>query len=147
MSQLNPTPSAEEASEMLARAEGISATATSAAGWPTAMVFNSLAILGSMLMIGFQIVAHTGYGAPLLAVSVGLWAAINATIWPLMQRTTKSGYSKRFTTSLIAYFVLYGVALAIGTLAFPNGNLAYYITAAVVLAVIGLAAALRELRA
>ncbi|ALO67740.1 hypothetical protein NHF46_04275 [Arthrobacter alpinus] len=147
MSQNSPTPSAEEAREMLARAEGIGTSATSAASWPAAMVFNSLAILGSMLMIGFHIVAHTGYGAALLAVTVGIWAAINATIWPLMQRTTKTGFTKRFLTSLFAYMGLYAVALLVGAFAFPNGSLAYYITAAVVLAVVGLAAAFRELRA
>lgn len=147
MTPLNNSTSAEEARELLARAEGIGSTATSGAGWPAAMMFNSLAILGSMLMIGFQIVAHTGYGAQLLALSVGIWAAITATIWPLMHRTAKSGFTKRFTTSLIAYFVLYGAALAMGSLAFPHGNLAYYISAAAILAAVGLAAALRELRA
>ncbi len=147
MTESNSPLSAAEAHELLARAEGISTTATSAAGWPTAMVFNSMAIFGSLLMIGFHIVAHTGYGAPLLAMSVGAWAAITALIWPLMQRTTKSGYSKRFATSIVAYFVLYGAALAIGSLAFPNGSLAYYITAAIVLAAVGLAAGFRELRA
>lgn len=147
MSQHNTTPSAEEAREMLARAEGIGTTATSAASWPAAMVFNSLAILGSMLLIGLHIVSHTGYGAPLLACTVGIWAAINATTWPLMQRTTKAGFTRRFMTSLFGYMGLYVVALLIGAFAFPNGSLAYYITAAAVLAAVGLAAAFRELRA
>lgn len=147
MSQHNTTPSAEEARELLAKAEGIGTTATSAAGWPTAMVFNSLAILSSMMMIGFHIVAHTGYGAPLLAMSVGAWGAITACTWPLMQHTSKSGFTKRFGTSLIAYFVLYGAAIAVGSLVFPHGNLAFYISAAVVLAAVGIAAAFRELRA
>ena len=147
MSQNSPIPSAEEAREMLARAEGIGTSATSAAGWPTAMVFNSLAIIGSMMMIGFHIVAHTGYGAPLMAMSVGAWAAITALTWTFMQHTTKAGFSKRFATSLIAYFVLYGAAITIGALAFPDGNLAYYISAAVILAVAGVGAAFRELRA
>ena len=147
MSQHNTTPSAEEARELLARADGLGATATSAAAWPAAMVFNSLAILGSMLMIGLHIVAHTGYGAPLLAVTVGIWAAINATTWPLMLRTTKAGFTRRFMTSLFAYMGLYVIALLIGTLAFPHGSLAYYIPAAAVLAALGIAAAFRELRA
>lgn len=147
MSQNSPTPSAEEAREMLDRADGIGSSATSAASWPAAMVFNSLAILGSMLMVGFHIVAHTGYGAALLATTVGIWAAINATIWPMMQRTTKTGFTKRFLTSLFAYMGLYVVALLVGAFAFPNGNLAYYITAAAVLAGVGLAGAFRELRA
>lgn len=138
--------SAAEARELLARAEGIGSSATSAAGWPTAMVFNSLAIIGSM-MIGFHIVAHTGYGAPLMALSVGAWGAITAFTWSFMQHTTKAGFSKRFATSLIAYFVLYGISIAVGALAFPQGNLIYYITAAVVLAGAGVAAAFRELRA
>ncbi len=132
---------------MLARAEGLGTTATNAAGWPAAMVFNSLAILGSMLMIGLQIVAHTGYGAPLLAVTVGIWAAFNATVWPLLQRTTKIGFTKRFMTSLWGYMGLYVIALLVGTFAFPNGSLAYYITAAALLGAVGLAAAFRELRA
>jgi len=50
-------------------------------------------------------------------------------------------------TSIIAYFVLYLAALLLGSRFFPNGNLAYYITAAAVLAIVGLAAAFRELRA
>ncbi|WP_218711777.1 hypothetical protein [Arthrobacter sp. BF1] len=147
MNQNSPTPSAGEAREMLARADGIGSSATSAASWPAAMVFNSLAILGSMLMIGFHIVAHTGYGAALLAITVSVWAAINATIWPLMQRTTKTGFTKRFLTSLFAYMGLYAIALFVGAFAFPDGSLAYYITAAAVLAAVGLAAAFRELRA
>lgn len=147
MSQNHPALSAEEAREMLARADGIGSSAISAASWPAAMVFNSLAILGSMLMIGFHIVAHTGYGAALLAVTVSIWAAINATIWPMMQRTTKTGFTKRFLTSLFAYMGLYVIALLVGAFAFPTGSLAYYITAAAVLATVGLAAAFRELRA
>lgn len=147
MSQNSPLPSAAEAREMLARAEGIGSSATSAAGWPTAMVFNSLAIIGSMMMIGFHIVAHSGYGAQLIAMSVGAWAAITALTWTFMQHTTKAGFSKRFATSLIAYFVLYGAAIAIGALAFSDGNLAYYISAAVALAAAGVGAAFRELRA
>lgn len=147
MSQHGTSPSAEEARELLARAEGIGTSATSAAGWPTAMVFNSLAIIGSMMMIGFHIVAHTGYGAQLMAISVGAWAMITAFTWTFMLRTTKAGFSKRFATSLIAYFVLYGAAIATGALLFPNGSLAYYISAAVVIAAAGLVAAFRELRA
>ena len=111
------------------------------------MVFNSLAILGSMLMIGFQIVAHTGYGAPLLAVSVGVWALITSLSWSFMQRTTKAGYSKRFGSSMAIYMGLYVLAVLVGSFGFPEGNLAYYITAAVLLAAIGLAAAVKELRA
>ncbi|MEV8143281.1 hypothetical protein [Specibacter sp. NPDC078709] len=147
MSQHNTSPSAEEARQLLARAEGIGTSATSAAGWPTAMVFNSLAIIGSMMMIGFHIVAHTGYGAQLMAMSVGAWAMITAFTWTFMMRTTKAGFSKRFATSLIAYFVLYGAAITIGALGFPEGNLVYYISAAVVLAAAGVGAAFRELRA
>ncbi|WP_425863162.1 hypothetical protein [Arthrobacter sp. TWP1-1] len=147
MSQPSSSPSAAEARELLARAEGIGTSATSAASWPAAMVFNSLAILGSMLMIGLHIVGHTGYGAPLLAVTVGIWAAVNATIWPLMLRTTKTGFTRRFHTSLFAYMSLYMIALLVGAFAFPHGSMAYYIPAAVVLAAIGLAAAFRELRA
>ncbi len=147
MNQHPNSPSAAEARELLAKAEGIGSTATSAAGWPTAMVFNALAIIGSMMMIGFQIVAHTGYGAALLAMSVGAWGAITACTWTFMQRTTKAGFTKRFATSLIAYFVLYGAAIATGSLVFPNGNLAYYISAGAVLAAVGVAAAFRELRA
>ncbi|MFC8302244.1 hypothetical protein ACFUCV_01005 [Specibacter sp. NPDC057265] len=147
MNEHSSTPTASEARELLARAEGIGTSATSAAGWPTAMVFNSLAILGSMLMIGFQIVAHTGYGAQLLAMSFGAWAAITATSWSLLQRTTKSGFSKRFLTSLAAYMVLYVAAIIVGVTAFPNGNLAYYLSAAIILAAAGLAAAVRELKA
>ncbi|MET4002763.1 hypothetical protein ABIB48_001479 [Arthrobacter sp. UYCu511] len=147
MSAQNSSPSAEEARELLARAEGIGTTATNAAGWPAAMVFNSLAILGSMLMIGLHIVAHTGYGAPLLAVTVGIWAAINATTWPLMQRTTKTGFSRRFLTSMFGYMGLYVIALLVGVFVFPHGSLAYYIPAAAALAALGLAAAFRELRA
>lgn len=141
------TLSAAEAQELLNKAQSVGATATSAAGWPAAMVFNSLAILGSMLMICFHIVAHTGYGAPLLAISVAALAAINACVWPLMQRTTKAGFSRRFSTSLIAYFGLYTIAILVGAFAFPHGSLAYYIPAAAVLAAVGLAAAFRELRA
>lgn len=147
MNEQSSTPTASEARELLARAEGVGTSASSAAGWPAAMVFNSLAILGSMLMIGFHIVAHTGYGAPLLAMSVGVWAAITASTWPLMQRTTKSGFSKRFFTSLAAYMVLYVLAIIVGATAFPDGHLGYYLSAAAVLAALGLAAAFRELRA
>lgn len=147
MTHNNNSVSAEEARELLAKAQGLGAAATSNTGWPAAMIFNGMAIFGSLLMIGLHIVAHTGYGAQLLAMSVGAWAVITSLIWTFMVRTTKAGFTKRFTTSLIAYFVLYGAALAIGSLTFPNGNLAYYISAAVVLAAIGLAAAFRELRA
>src|SRR3954452_16555180 len=101
MSENSPTPSALEARELLAHADSIGTAATSNHGWPTAMVFNSLAILGSMLMIGFHIVAHTGYGASLLACSVAVWAAFTATTWSLMIRTTKAGFAKRFISSLV----------------------------------------------
>ena len=106
-----------------------------------------MAILGSMLMIGFQIVTHTGYGAPLLALTVGAWAAITAFTWSWMNSTTKAGFSKRFASSLTVYMVLYMAAIFVGVYLFPNGNLGYYITAAVVLAAAGLVAAFRELRA
>ncbi len=147
MTSHDSSPSAAQARELLATAESVGSTATSAAGWPTAMVFNSLAILGSMLMIGFQIVTHTGYGAQLLAMTVGAWAAITAITWSWMHTTTKAGFSKRFAGSITAYMVLYVAAILIGSLVFPHGSLAYYITAAVILAAVGLAAAFRELRA
>ena len=140
-------PSTEEARELPAPAHGIGDSAIRAAGWPTAMIFNSLAILGSMLMIGFQIVAHTGYGASLLAASVGAWAAFTAVAWSMMHRTTKTGFSTRFATSLAAYMGLYVLAVVIGSVVFPHGNLAFYLPAAVILAGVGLAAAFRELRA
>jgi DNA-binding transcriptional ArsR family regulator len=84
------------------------------------MIFTSLAMLGSMLMIGLQIVSHTGYGAPLLATAVGVWAVATACIWPIFQRSTKAGYTKRFLTSLVAYFILYGVALGVGVSLFRD---------------------------
>ncbi|MDJ0317116.1 hypothetical protein [Arthrobacter antibioticus] len=147
MTQGNNPLSAEEARALLARADGISSTAINNTGWPTAMIFNSLAIFGSLLMIGLHIVAHTGYGAALISMSVGFWAVFSSLTWTFMQRTTKAGYSKRFLSSIAIYMGLYVVALLIGTLVFPHGSLAYYITAAVVLAAAGLAGAFRELRA
>lgn len=141
----NPTPA--EAQELLAKARSIGATSTNAAAWPTAITFTSLAILGSMLMIGMQIVAHTGYGAALLACSVGAWAAVTSCIWPFFQKSSKVGFTRRFTTSLIAYFALYAVAIGAGVTLFRDGNIWYYVSAAVVLAALGLAAALREVRA
>jgi hypothetical protein len=141
------TPSPAQAQALLARADSIGATSTNAAAWPVAMIFTSLAILGSMLMIGMQIVSVTGYGAPLLATSVGIWAAATACIWPMFQRSTKAGYTRRFLTSLVAYFVLYAVALGVGVIFFREGNLWFYIPAAILLAGVGLAAAFRELRA
>lgn len=146
-SETTDTPSPAQAQALLARADSIGATSTNAAAWPAVMIFTSLAILGSMLMIGMHIVSHTGYGAPLLAASVGVWAVATATIWPMLQRSTKAGYTKRFLTSLAAYFVLYGVALGVGVSLFRDGNLWFYIPAAVVLGGVGLAAAFRELRA
>jgi hypothetical protein len=140
-----PTPA--EAQELLVKAQSISATSINAAAWPVATLFTSLAILGSMLMIGMHIVAHTGYGAPILAAAVGIWAAVTACIWPMFQTSTKAGYTKRFLTSLFAYFALYGIALALGVSLFRDGNLWYYGCAAVVLAGVGLAGAFRELRA
>lgn len=139
--------SAAQARELLAKADSIGATTINAAAWPVAVLFTSLAIMGSLLMIGMHIVSHTGYGAALLACSVGAWGAISASIWPMFQRSTKAGYTKRFLTSLFAYFALYVVALVGGTYFFPNGNLWFYIPAAIALALIGLAAAFRELRA
>lgn len=147
MDETTDSPSPEQAQELLARADSIGAASTNAAAWPVAMIFTSLAILGSMLMVGMQIVSHTGYGAPLLAASVGIWAAVTAMIWPMMQTSTKAGYTKRFLTSLIAYFALYAVALGAGVSLFRDGNLWFYIPAAIALAGIGLAAAFRELRA
>lgn len=147
MDETTGSPSPAQAQELLARAASIGAASTNAAAWPVAMVFTSLAILGSMLMIGMHIVSHTGYGAPLLAASVGVWGVLTASIWPMFQRSTKAGYTKRFLTSLIAYFVLYGVALGVGVGLFRDGNLWFYIPAAIVLAGVGLAAAFRELRA
>lgn len=139
--------SATEARELLAKADSLGATSINAAAWPVAVLFTSLAIMGSLLMIGMHIVLHTGYGAALLACSVGAWGAVTACIWPMFQRSTKAGYTKRFLTSLIAYFALYVVALVGGTYFFPDGNLWFFIPAAIALAAIGLAAAFRELLA
>ncbi|GAT86593.1 hypothetical protein J2T10_003014 [Paenarthrobacter nicotinovorans] len=140
-------PSAAEARELLAKAEAISATSTTAAAWPVAVTFTSLAIIGSLLMIGMHIVLVTGYGAALLAISVGAWAAITASVWPMFQRSTKAGYTRRFLTSLFAYFALYIVALVVGASFFRDGNLWFYLPAAIALGAVGLAAAFRELRA
>ncbi|MGJ3189619.1 hypothetical protein FQP90_01085 [Paenarthrobacter nitroguajacolicus] len=139
--------SAAEARELLAKADSLGATSVNAAAWPVAVMFTSLAIMGSLLMIGMHIVLHTGYGAALLACSVGAWGAITACVWPMFQRSTKAGYTKRFLTSLIAYFGLYVVALVCGAYFFPSGNLWFFIPAAVALAAIGMGAAFRELRA
>ncbi|WP_426987789.1 hypothetical protein [Pseudarthrobacter sp. Y6] len=147
MDETSASPTPAEAQELLAKAQSIGATSINAAAWPVAMVFTSLAILGSMLMIGMHIVSHTGYGAPLLATAVGIWGAATACIWPMFQTSTKAGYTSRFLTSLIAYFVLYGIALGVGASLFRDGNLWFYMSAAVVLAGVGLAAAFRELRA
>ncbi|MCO4252232.1 hypothetical protein [Pseudarthrobacter raffinosi] len=65
----------------------------------------------------------------------------------MFQTSTKAGYTRRFLTSLIAYFTLYGVALGVGVSLFRDGNIWFYVSAAVVLAGVGLAAAFRELRA
>ncbi|MGO4186441.1 hypothetical protein [Pseudarthrobacter sp. TAF60_1] len=147
MNEATGTPTPAEAQELLAKAQSIGAASINAVAWPVAMVFTSLAILGSMLMIGMHIVSHTGYGAPILATAVGIWAAVTACIWPMFQTSTKAGYTKRFLTSLIAYFALYGIALGAGVSLFRDGNLWYYTSAAVVLAGVGLAGAFRELRA
>jgi hypothetical protein len=147
MDEAARSPSPAEAQELLAKAQSIGATSINAAAWPVAMVFTSLAILGSMLMIGMHIVSHTGYGAPILAAAVGIWAAATACIWPMFQRSTKAGFTQRFLTSLGAYMVLYGIALGTGVSLFRDGNLWYYASAAVVLAGVGLAGAFRELRA
>lgn len=147
MNETTGNMSAAEARELLARADSVGAASINAAAWPVAVLFTSLAIMGSLLMIGMHIVAHTGYGAALLACSVGAWGAITACVWPMFQRSTKAGYTKRFLTSLIGYFALYVVALVVGAYFFRDGNLWFYIPAAVALAVIGLAAAFRELRA
>ncbi|WP_369746187.1 hypothetical protein [Paenarthrobacter sp. AMU7] len=147
MNETTGNMSAAEARELLARADSVGAASINAAAWPVAVLFTSLAIMGSLLMIGMHIVAHTGYGAALLACSVGAWGAITASIWPMFQRSTKAGYTKRFVTSLVGYFALYVVALVVGAYFFRDGNLWFYIPAAVALAGIGLAAAFRELRA
>jgi hypothetical protein len=147
MDEATRSPAPAEAQELLAKAQSIGATSINAAAWPVAMVFTSLAILGSMLMIGMHIVSHTGYGAPILAEAVGIWAAATACIRPMFQRSTKAGFTKRFLTSLGAYMVLYGIALGAGASLFRDGNLWYYASAAVVLAGVGLAGAFRELRA
>lgn len=139
--------SPKDARELLAKADSIGAISTRSAAWPTAMVFTSLAIIGSFLMIGMQIVTHTGYGAPLLAIAAGVWGAATAGIWPMLQKSTKAGYTRRFLTSLFTYFALYGAALILGATLFPAGNLWFYVPAALALAAIGLAAAFRELRA
>lgn len=147
MNETTGNMSAAEARELLARADSVGAASINAAAWPVAVLFTSLAIMGSLLMIGMHIVAHTGYGAALLACSVGAWGAITACVWPMFQRSTKAGYTTRFLTSLIGYFALYVVALVVGAYFFRDGNLWFYIPAAVALAGIGLAAAFRELRA
>lgn len=139
--------SAEEAKELLAKAESLGTTSINAAAWPVAVMFTSLAILGSMLMIGMHIVLVTGYGAALLACSVGAWAAITASIWPMFQNSTKAGFTRRFLTSLLAYFALYFVVLAMGAVLFRDGNLWFYLPAAIAMGAVGLAAAFRELRA
>lgn len=139
--------SPESARELLAKADSIGSISTSSAAWPAAMVFTSLAIIGSFLMIGMQIVTHTGYGAPLLAVSAGIWGAATASIWPMFQKSAKAGFTRRFLTSLFAYFTLYCAALILGAIFFPTGNLWFYVPAAIFLAAVGLAAAFRELRA
>ncbi|MFJ6454940.1 hypothetical protein [Paenarthrobacter sp. NPDC091669] len=136
-----------EARELLARADSLGTASVNAAAWPAAVTFTSLAIMGSLLMMGMHIVLVTGYGAPLLACSVGAWGAITACIWPMFQRSTKAGFTRRFLTSLFAYFALYVVALVVGAYFFRDGNLWFFIPAAIALAVIGLAAAFRELRA
>lgn len=136
-----------QAQELLAQAESVGRSATKSAAWPTAMIFSNLGILGSLLMVGMHIVAHTGYGAALLAMTIGGWAAVVAILAAFLPSSTKIGYTKRFVTSLALYFVLYGVGLVLGTLFFPHGNLAYYISAAVVVGLIGIAAAVREIRA
>jgi len=147
MNETTGGPSAAEARELLAKAEAISATSTNAAAWPVAVTFTSLAIMGSLLMIGMHIVLVAGYGAALLACSVGAWAAVTASIWPMFQRSTKAGFTKRFLTSLLAYFALYVVALTVGAILFRDGNLWFYLPAGIALGVVGLAAAFRELRA
>lgn len=147
MNETTGNMSAAEARELLARADSVGAASINAAAWPVAVLFTSLAIMGSLLMIGMHIVAHTGYGAALLACSVGAWGAITACVWPMFQRSTKAGFTKRFVTSLVGYFALYVVALVVGAYFFRDGNLWFYIPAAVALAGIGLAAAFRELRA
>lgn len=147
MDETTASPTPTEAQELLAKAQSISATSINAAAWPVAMVFTSLAILGSMLMIGMHIVSHTGYGAPILATAVGIWAAVTACVWPMFHTSTKAGYTRRFLTSLLAYFALYGTALAVGVSLFREGSLLFYAGAAVVLAGVGLAGAFRELRA
>ncbi|MBT2584479.1 hypothetical protein [Arthrobacter sp. ISL-95] len=136
-----------EARELLARADSLGASSTNAAAWPVAVMFTSLAIMGSLLMIGMHIVLVAGYGAALLACSVGAWGAITACIWPMFQRSTLVGFTKRFLTSLLGYFALYVVALVVGAYFFRDGNVWFYIPAAIALAAIGLAAAFRELRA
>ena len=143
MNDTTGRPSAAEARELLAKAEAISATSTNAAAWPVAVTFT----IGSLLMIGMHIVLVTGYGAALLAISVGAWAAITASVWPMFQRSTKAGFTRRFLTSLLAYFGLYVVALAVGAILFRDGNLWFYLPAAIALGAVGLAAAFRELRA
>lgn len=147
MNETTGNMSAAEARELLARADSVGAASINAAAWPVAVLFTSLAIMGSLLMIGMHIVAHTGYGAALLACSVGAWGAITACVWPMFQRSTKAGFTKRFVTSLVGYLALYVVALVVGAYFFRDGNLWFYIPAAVALAGIGLAAAFRELRA
>ncbi len=141
----NLTPA--QAQELLAKAQAIRVASGTSAAWPVAMIFTSLAIIGSMLMIGLHIVGHSGYGGPVLAFSATVRAIFTASIWPIFQRSTKTGYSRRFLTSLFGYFAVYTAALIIGAVYFRDGNFWFYIPAAVVLAVVGLAAAFRELRA
>ncbi|WP_432245035.1 hypothetical protein ACRB8A_15250 [Arthrobacter sp. G.S.26] len=140
------SPTSAEALELLARAESLGRSATRTAGWPAAVTFTSLAILGSLLMVGFHIVATTGYGAPLLAGSIGVWAAVISCIIPIFQRSAKTGFTRRFLTSLFGFFFLYVLAIVVGVVRFSDGNLAYYMSAAVALAGFGLSQALRELR-
>lgn len=147
MNETTGNMSAAEARELLARADSLGASSINAAAWPVAVMFTSLAIMGSLLMIGMHIVLVGGYGAALLACSIGAWGAITASVWPMFQRSTKIGFTKRFLTSLLGYFALYVVALVVGAYFFRDGNLWFYIPAAIALAAIGLAAAFRELRA
>lgn len=144
VSKESPTPA--QAQELLVRAENIGRSATKSAGWPAAITFISLAMLGSFLMIGLHMVATSGYGGPLLAGAVGVWAAVISSIIPVFQRSAKVGFTRRFLMSLISYFVIYTLAVVVGVVLFSDGNLAYYLTTAIVLASFGLASAFREIR-
>ena len=141
---MNAMPDRDKAQELLTRANQLGAATTSGAGWPQLATLLGLGAISSMFVILMGTGASEAVFTPVM-ITMFIWLAILLATGIVFGRSAKTGFGRRWTTTIATWAILWVTAMLGGPLLF-DGQFWFYVVIAALITIVTTAGAWIEAR-